>query len=75
MRILVVEDYAPVRESVVQALEEAGFAVDETLRQRSVLGRGTSDHSHHDQHHGRRTHEVLPERGIGQFDHGVAVGA
>jgi DNA-binding response OmpR family regulator len=28
MRILLVEDYAPVRESVAQALEEAGFAVD-----------------------------------------------
>ena len=29
MRILVVEDYAPVREAVVQGLREAGFAVDE----------------------------------------------
>ena len=28
MRILLVEDYAPLRESVAQALEEAGFAVD-----------------------------------------------
>jgi DNA-binding response OmpR family regulator len=28
MRILLVEDYAPLRESVTQALEEAGFAVD-----------------------------------------------
>ncbi len=28
MRVLVVEDYSPIRESVVQALEEAGFAVD-----------------------------------------------
>jgi DNA-binding response OmpR family regulator len=28
MRVLLVEDYAPVRESVAQALEEAGFAVD-----------------------------------------------
>lgn len=28
MRVLVVEDYAPVRESVVQALQEAGLAVD-----------------------------------------------
>lgn len=28
MRILVIEDYAPVRESVVQALQEAGSAVD-----------------------------------------------
>ena len=28
MRVLLVEDYGPVRESVAQALEEAGFAVD-----------------------------------------------
>lgn len=28
MRVLLVEDYAPLRESVAQALEEAGFAVD-----------------------------------------------
>lgn len=28
MHVLLVEDYAPVRESVAQALEEAGFAVD-----------------------------------------------
>ncbi len=28
MRVLLVEDYAPLRESVSQALEEAGFAVD-----------------------------------------------
>ncbi len=28
MRILLVEDYTPLRESVAQALEEAGFAVD-----------------------------------------------
>ena len=28
MRVLLVEDYAPVRESVTQALQEAGFAVD-----------------------------------------------
>jgi len=28
MRVLVVEDYAPVRESVAQALKEAGFAAD-----------------------------------------------
>ena len=28
MRILLVEDYAPLRESVGQALEEAGYAVD-----------------------------------------------
>jgi DNA-binding response OmpR family regulator len=28
MRVLVVEDYAPVREAVAQALREAGFAVD-----------------------------------------------
>jgi DNA-binding response OmpR family regulator len=30
MRILVVEDYAPLRKAVVQGLEEAGFAVDAT---------------------------------------------
>jgi DNA-binding response OmpR family regulator len=28
MRVLLIEDYAPLRESVTQALEEAGFAVD-----------------------------------------------
>lgn len=28
MRVLLVEDYAPLRESVAQSLEEAGFAVD-----------------------------------------------
>jgi DNA-binding response OmpR family regulator len=28
MRVLLVEDYVPLRESVTQALEEAGFAVD-----------------------------------------------
>jgi DNA-binding response OmpR family regulator len=28
MRVLLVEDYTPLRESVTQALEEAGFAVD-----------------------------------------------
>ena len=28
MRVLLVEDYAPLRESVAQALKEAGFAVD-----------------------------------------------
>lgn len=28
MRLLVVEDYAPIRESVTQGLREAGFAVD-----------------------------------------------
>lgn len=28
MRVLIVEDYTPLRESVTQALEEAGFAVD-----------------------------------------------
>ncbi|NOT00964.1 MAG: response regulator transcription factor [Phycisphaerales bacterium] len=28
MRVLLVEDYAPLRESVSQSLEEAGFAVD-----------------------------------------------
>jgi DNA-binding response OmpR family regulator len=28
MRVLVVEDYAPVRDSVTQALREAGYAVD-----------------------------------------------
>lgn len=28
MRVLLVEDYAPLRESVSQALQEAGFAVD-----------------------------------------------
>jgi DNA-binding response OmpR family regulator len=28
MHILLVEDYAPLRESVAQALQEAGFAVD-----------------------------------------------
>ena len=30
MHILVVEDYAPLRESVTQALREAGYAVDES---------------------------------------------
>jgi DNA-binding response OmpR family regulator len=30
MRVLVVEDYAPLRKAVVQGLEEAGFAVDAT---------------------------------------------
>ncbi len=29
MRVLVVEDYPPIRESVSQGLREAGFAVDE----------------------------------------------
>lgn len=28
MRVLLIEDYTPLRESVTQALEEAGFAVD-----------------------------------------------
>jgi len=28
MRVLVIEDYAPIRESVTQGLQEAGFAVD-----------------------------------------------
>jgi DNA-binding response OmpR family regulator len=28
MRVLVIEDYAPLRKAVVQGLEEAGFAVD-----------------------------------------------
>lgn len=28
LRVLVVEDYAPIRESVVQGLQEADFAVD-----------------------------------------------
>ncbi len=32
MRILVVEDYAPLRHSVVQCLREAGYAVDECER-------------------------------------------
>ena len=30
MKILVVEDYMPLRESIVQALQEEGYAVDET---------------------------------------------
>jgi DNA-binding response OmpR family regulator len=30
MRVLVVEDYAPLRKAVAQGLEEAGFAVDAT---------------------------------------------
>jgi len=30
MRVLVIEDYEPLRRSVVQGLEEAGFAVDST---------------------------------------------
>jgi DNA-binding response OmpR family regulator len=30
MRVLVVEDFAPLREAVVQGLEEAGYAVDST---------------------------------------------
>lgn len=30
MRVLVIEDYAPIRESVAQGLREAGFAVDAT---------------------------------------------
>jgi len=30
MRVLVVEDYAPIRKAVTKSLREAGFAVDET---------------------------------------------
>ena len=30
MRVLVIEDYEPVRQSIVQGLSEAGFAVDAT---------------------------------------------
>jgi len=30
MRVLVVEDYAPIRKAVAKSLREAGFAVDET---------------------------------------------
>ena len=28
MRVLIVEDYAPIRESVARGLREAGYAVD-----------------------------------------------
>src|SRR5262249_6698828 len=28
MRVLVVEDFSPLREAIIQGLEEAGFAVD-----------------------------------------------
>ena len=37
MRILVVEDYQPLRESVVQGLREAGYAVDEASNGRDGL--------------------------------------
>jgi len=37
MRILVVEDYQPLRESVVQGLREAGYAVDEAANGREGL--------------------------------------
>jgi DNA-binding response OmpR family regulator len=37
MRILVVEDYQPLRESVVQGLREAGYAVDEAANGRDGL--------------------------------------
>ncbi len=42
MRILLVEDYAPVRESVAQALEEAGFAVDASVDGEEGLWLGQS---------------------------------
>ncbi|MHB8972486.1 MAG: response regulator [Pirellulaceae bacterium] len=37
MRILVVEDYAPIRNAVTQGLREAGFAVDEAADGRNGL--------------------------------------
>lgn len=37
MRVLVVEDFAPLRESVVQGLREAGYAVDEASDGRDGL--------------------------------------
>ena len=30
MRVLLIEDYVPIRQSIAQALEEDGFAVDAT---------------------------------------------
>lgn len=44
MRILVVEDYPPVRNAVVQALEEANYAVDEADNGEDALwhARGTA---------------------------------
>ncbi len=43
MRVLVVEDYAPVREAVVQGLKEAGFAVDDTSDGRDGLWYATKN--------------------------------
>ncbi len=39
MRVLVVEDYEPIRESIVQGLREADFAVDATDNGKDALSR------------------------------------
>jgi two-component system, OmpR family, copper resistance phosphate regulon response regulator CusR len=43
MRVLVVEDYVPLRRAVVQGLEEAGFAVDATGDGQEALWYATDD--------------------------------
>ncbi|MEQ9409692.1 MAG: response regulator transcription factor [Fuerstiella sp.] len=43
MRILVVEDYAPVRDAVAQGLREAGFAVDDVGDGRDGLWHATKN--------------------------------
>ncbi len=43
MRVLVVEDYQPVREAVVQGLTEAGFAVDNAADGKDGLWYATSN--------------------------------
>ena len=43
MRILVVEDFAPLRKSVVQGLREAGYAVDEAADGESALWHARTD--------------------------------
>ena len=43
MRVLVVEDYTPVREAVTQGLREAGFAVDSASDGRDGLWHATKN--------------------------------
>ncbi|HZL38290.1 MAG TPA: response regulator transcription factor [Tepidisphaeraceae bacterium] len=43
MRVLVVEDFAPIRNAVVQGLREAGFAVDEALDGEQALWHAQSN--------------------------------
>jgi DNA-binding response OmpR family regulator len=43
MRVLVVEDFAPLRKSVVQGLREAGYAVDEAADGEAALWHAQSD--------------------------------